>query len=415
MTRLLMASLFFLGASASAADWNMFRGPDRNGISTETKAPLEWGPGKNIKWQVALPTPGNSSPIVSGDRVFITCAEDARGTRRSLYCFNRADGKQLWVKTVVYEQAEPTHAQNHYEASSPAADGKHVIVWHGSAGIYCYDFDGKVVWQADLGTFRHIWGYAASPVFYENMALLNCGPGVRTFLIALDRQTGKTIWKTEEPGGADDKSPGTGTWLGSWSTPAIAKVNGQDQIIVEMPNAVKAYEPKTGKVIWSCGGTGPLSYTDPYITSTGTGVYMSGFGGPAIGFKLGGSGDVTGTNQLWRVATKNPQRIGTGVIVDGLIYTTSEPAIQCIDPMTGRDVWRKNPGGEEFWSSVVKIGDRLYVTSKKGVTYVFAPDPKGYRQLAANDMGEASNSTIAVSNGELFLRTFKSLYCVAEK
>src|SRR5205814_5497431 len=143
------------------------------------------------------------------------------------------------------------------------------------------------------------------PVFYENMVLLNCGPGDRSFVIAMDRETGKTIWQTEEPGGADDKSPDTKNWLGSWATAVVTKVQGMDQIIVPMPNAVKAYDPKTGKVIWWCTGTGPLSYTDPYITPAGTGVYMSGFGGPAIGFKLGGIGDVTKTNQLWRVAQKN--------------------------------------------------------------------------------------------------------------
>ena len=259
-------------------------------------APLHWDRKANIKWKVSLPAPGNSSPIVCGDRVFLTCSEDTGGSRRSLYCFGRSDGKRIWVRTVEYNRPDPTHQRNPYCASTPTADGERVFVWHGSAGVHCYDFEGKELWSRDLGVFRHIWGYASSPIIYGDSIILNCGPGARSFVIALDRKTGRTLWQTDEPGGAEDRGP-TGNWVGSWDTPVIAKVDGHDQILVSQSHHVKAYEPTTGKILWTCDGTGDLAYAD-IMLGQGIAVAASGYRGPAIGFKLGGSGDVTATNRL---------------------------------------------------------------------------------------------------------------------
>src|SRR5262249_32668857 len=153
-------------------------------------------------WKVALPGPGNSSPIVSNGRVFVTCAED-EGKKRNLYCLNRKDGETLWVRTVEVSASEPTHRTNPYCASTPVADGSRVIVWHGSAGVFCYDFDGTKLWERDLGTVRHEWGYASSPILHQDKVILNFGPGSRTFLCALDLKTGVIRWKHNEPGGLD--------------------------------------------------------------------------------------------------------------------------------------------------------------------------------------------------------------------
>jgi outer membrane protein assembly factor BamB len=398
-------------APLDAADWPAFRGPDHNGISTESSAPIHWGPQTNVKWKTALPAPGNSSPIVSGNRVFLTCAEDPSGNRRSLYCFDRADGKQLWVRTVDYNRPDPTHQRNPYCASTPTADGERVFVWHGSAGVHCYDFDGKELWSRDLGEFRHIWGYASSPIIYGDSIIINCGPGARSFVIALDRKTGRTLWQTEEPGGAEDRGP-TGNWVGSWDTPVIVKVDDRDQILVSQSHQVKAYDPTTGKILWTCDGTGDLAYAD-IMVGQGIAVAASGYRGPAIGFKPGGNGDVTATHRLWRLE-RPPQRIGTGVVMGEYLFMASEPNISCIKMATGREVWKHVESGQTFWSSIVSVAGRLYVTSQKGVTLVFAPDPKEFRVLAANDMKEGSNSIPAVSNGQIFLRTFKALYCISD-
>jgi outer membrane protein assembly factor BamB len=396
-------------ASARAADWPEFRGANRNGISKETDFPTTWGPDKNILWKVALPQPGNSSPIVSGGRVFLTCAEDEHGFGRSLYCFDAKDGKQLWVRTVKYDRADPTHARNRYCASTPAADGQCVIVWHGSAGVHCYDYDGNELWSCDLGTFRHIWGYASSPISYGDSIILNCGPGARSFVIALDRKTGRTLWQTDERGGAEDRTP-SGAWVGAWDTPVIASVGGKDQILVAQPHHVNAYDPTTGKILWTCGGTGDLAYCDVMV-GDGVGFAASGYGGPAIGFKLGGSGDVTDSNRLWRVE-RNPQRIGTGVVRGPNVFMVSEPALSCIEMATGRELWKHREAGQTFWGSIVCAGDRLYVTSQRGTTYVYAADPEAFRLIASNALEEDSNSTPALSDGRIYLRTFKHLYCV---
>jgi len=419
------AALLTSAGLLKAADWTHFRGPDRNGVAAEETAPLNWSREKNIRWKAALPQPGNSSPVVSGDRVFVTCAEDRRGTRRSLYCFSRADGKQLWVKTVTYDKPDPTHAQNPYCASSPAADGKVVVAWHGSAGLHCYDYDGKELWSRDLGRIRHVWGWAGSPVIHGDVIYLNCGPGVRTFVAAIDKKTGDVLWQTEEPGGAEDKSKETGSWIGSWSTPVVTTVDGREQVLVFMPRKVNAYDPKTGQVLWYCTGAGDLAYTDvmlaevPAGDGSGTGqrigVAMAGYTGAAIGFKLGGSGDVTAANRLWRETRNNPQRVGSGVIVGRHLFMPNEPYLACYDVTTGKELWRQSFPGERFWGSVVRAGDRLYVTSQKGVTYVFAPDPKQFKLLATNDLDEGSNSTPAIADGQIFLRTDRHVWCVEEK
>lgn len=420
----LIASVLVCSAFApvlSAADWTMFRGPDRNGVSSETTAPLTWAPDENVKWRAALPRPGNSSPVVAGDRVFVTCAENDKGTRRSLYCFARADGKQLWVQTVPYERQDPTHNTNPYCAASPAVDvaGKRVLAWHGSAGLHCYDFDGKPLWSRDLGVIRHIWGWAGSPVIHNDVVYLNAGPGVRQFVAAISLNTGDVLWQTDEPGGAEDKHPQTKNWLGSWGTPVVTKVDGEEQVLCFMSGKVNAYDPKTGKILWHCGGAGVLAYTDVIVSPEQDGggkigVAMAGYGGAAIGFKLGGSGDVTASNRLWQLKEKNPQRVGSGVIVGQHVYVPSEPEISCFELKTGKKVWNQRvPGG--CWGSIVKVGDRLYVTSKPGVTYVFAADPTEYKELARNDLGEPSNSTPAVSDGQIFLRTAKGVYCVEER
>ena len=369
-----------------------------------------------MKWKIALPSGGNSSPIVFGNRIFLSCAEDDRGTRRSLYCFNRQDGAKLWVKTVTFGRADPHHAANPYCASTPVCDGEHVIVWHGSAGLHCYDMDGNELWQCDLGTIRHIWGYASSPVIHDGKVIVNGGPGARSFVAAVDLRTGDKLWQTDEPGGAEDRSPETKSWLGSWSTPVIARIDEMPQILVTMPKHVNAYDPKSGKIIWTCAGTGDLAYADPMLnTQLNVVVAMGGYGGSAIGFKPGGSGDVTEKNRLWQNTDKPPQRIGTGVMVGKHLFLVQEPGFLCVDPMTGKTLWEHREPGQIFWASLVAAGERLYVTSQKGTTFVFTADPAGYKLLAKNEVGEKSNSTLAISERQIFLRTYDHLFCIEEK
>jgi outer membrane protein assembly factor BamB len=409
----LLVSAFCLLPSALAADWPFFRGPARDGKSTDANAPVSWSKTKNVKWKVALPQPGNSSPIVIKDRVFVTGRLDKDGHQRALYCFNRKDGAEMWKKVVQHDAFEKTHDTNPHAASTPASDGERVVVWHGSAGLYCYDMSGNEIWKKDLGKFTHIWGYASSPVIHNGIVYLNAGPGVRQFVIALDVKEGNKVWEVEVPGGADDKSAETKSWVGSWGTPVIAKIGGQEQLLVFQSRRVNAHDLKSGKILWSVEGAGDLAYTD-VVPTEGMAVALAGFTGAAIGFKTGGEGNMTESNRLWRVTQKIPQRIGSGVIVGNHIYIPNEPSIACIDITTGQQKWEQRIPGHTFWASIVQSGDRLYATSQKGTTFVFNPDPNGWKMLTSNDLGEKTNATPAISDGEIFIRTFNNLYCIKQ-
>ncbi len=414
----LIVSLIMLSVPTAtrAGDWPSFRGPHGNGISDETKAPLEWSSEKNIKWKVPLPKPSNGSPIVSNGCVFVVGCEDDDGLKRSLYCFDRRDGKQRWVRTVDFDRKEATHVTNPHGSSTPAADGKHVVVWHSSAGLFCYDFEGKEIWSRQLGEFKHMWGSGTSPVIYRDRVIMHCGPGAKVFVTALDLSTGKTIWTVPEPVEGDgshreDKSP-----MGSWSTPLIAKVGGQDQIICMLPTRVVGYSPADGKTLWTCDGIrgpkGDLAYSSPVIADDVC-VCIGGYNGPGMAFKLGGGGDIT-ASRLWRIEA-NPQSIGSGVVIEGYFYrpNAGPGTIECLEPATGKVLWTDRAGGEVTWGSIVFAAGRCYVTNQNGSTVVFKPNTDKFELLAKNDLGETSNSTPAVSDGEIFLRTHKHLYCIA--
>jgi outer membrane protein assembly factor BamB len=412
-----LAAILVLGGTAAADDWPSWRGPAGNGLSAEKSAPTTWGPDKNVKWKAPLPQWGNGSPIVSGGRVFVTSAEDAGGLKRSLLCFDRKDGKPLWKATVDFPKKETTHNTNGYCPTTPAADGEHVVVWHGSAGLHCYDLQGKKLWSREFGDFPHMWGDGTSPVIHEGRVILIAGPG-KNFVTSIDVKTGKTAWQVEEPskGGADKNEKGG--YLGTWSTPLIVKVAGKDQIVCALPTRIVAYDPKSGQPLWWClgvqhdNGAHDLAYSSPVVAGD-TLVYVGGFGGPGLGVRLGGRGDVTPSLRLWR-RPGCPQSIGSGVGMNGVVYMPFEKSLQCLDPKTGKDLWQDRGPAGGYWGSIVSAAGRLYVTGQNGTTVVFKPSPEKFDLIAANALNENSNSTPAISNGEIFIRTFKHLWCISE-
>lgn len=405
-----------LVGSALGGDWPAFRGPTGNGFSSETNVPLQWSNDKNVRWKVALPDEGNGSPIVVGDRVFVTCGQD-KGTKRGLYCYNRADGKLLWSKIVEFDEVMPTHETNPYCSPTPVSDGKRVVVWHGSAGLYCYDVDGEELWRrTDLGDFRHIWGYAVSPVIYDGMVIQNCAPGKHAFLAAFELATGKDKWRVDEPTDGDGEKRGDGAWMGTWSTPLVVKLDGREQLVVFQPTRVVSYRPADGSVEWFCtlkNPKGDLAYSSPMI-GDGLCVTIGGFSGAGMAFKLGGKGDIS-ANQLW-YKPRNPQSIGTGVLIDGYVYIpdAGPGTIRCLDAKTGEEKWTERGGGGNFWGSIVMAEGRAYVTGQNGTTMVFRPNPEKFEKLAENKLDEHCNATPAISNGQIFIRTFENLYCLGE-
>ena len=414
-------ALIHLAGASHAGNWPAWRGPEGMGVSSEKNIPLRWSTNENVRWRTGLPERGNSTPIIWGNRVFVTQAIE-KEKRRVLMCFDRATGSLLWQVGPAVAESEPTHDTNPQCSGSPVTDGDRVIVWFGSAGLYCFDLKGKELWRRELGPQRHIWGWGASPMLYRDLCILNFGPGEPSFLLAVNKKTGKDVWKLVEPNAdSGEKKPGQdkAVWTGSWNTPVVIRANRRDELAVAWPKRLLALEPTTGKELWSCAGLNPLVYTSPlYDVKTETVVAMGGFNGMALAAKAGGSGDVTGSRRLWH-HPRTKQRIGSGVIHDGHIYILNDPGVaECFELQTGKLVWEERLKGaapkSDSWSSMVLADGKFYVINQGGDAFVLKANPK-FEVLATNSLAETTMASIAPSDGELFIRTHKGLWCISEK
>lgn len=415
LRRLLLSTSFaFLAMLSLAGDWPQWRGPLGTGVSDETGVPVTWSKTENIRWKVPLDGPGNSTPIVLGKRVFLTHAPE-KSNLRGIMCFDRNSGEVLWKHQVEYPAHEPTHSTNPYCSSSAVTDGKCVVAWYGSAGVFCYDLDGNILWQKDLGKVEHVWGYGSSPIIVGNLVILNFGPGLNAFVIALDKENGEQVWRKDFPG---QTSQTIEEFRGSWSTPVLMKDGSRFVLLLSLPERLRALDPKNGGEIWHAGGNSKLLYTSPLIAGDAGDIVvaMSGYTGPAIAVRGGGSGDVTETHRLWLHDMKNPQRVGSGVAVGKHVYILNEPGMAwCLDAETGEKKWEKRLGSKNSWSSMCYVEGRLYVPNMEGLTYVLEANPEECKVLAENDLGEQTRGSLAFSNGQIFQRTYKHLYCIEAK
>ena len=405
MTRFLLTTLLvscFHGL-ASAGDWPTWRGPNANG-----RAPDETPPelGSPPTWRVPLAHPGNSSPIVLGDRVFLTSA-DPGGHRRSLLCFARTDGELLWRHDVAYEADEPTHKTNPHCAASPVTDGNAVYAWLGSAGFVACSLDGELLWRRDLGTYTHIWGFASSPVLVGDDVVQYAGPGLNCRLFWLDRKTGEPRIEKPLP---EAQSKGAKQFKGSWATPFL---HG-DTLVLPLPRRMVGFDAASGDERWRCAGLSDLHYTNPLV-GEGHVVGMCGYGGPAMALRLPADddhGDLTASHRLWVTDEKNPQRIGSGLLHDGHLYILNATGVaQCFELATGREVWKERFGGSS-WGSMSLVGDRIFVVDQSATVHVLAPSPSP-RVHGKHPLGrrERCNASPAFSDGRMFLRTHEALYC----
>lgn len=401
---------------ATAANWPMWRGSNGDGTCVESGLPEKWSRTENIAWSVPLPEAGNSTPVVWGNQVFVTQAMK-EGGKRMLICFDRASGKTLWNAGTTYTKPELTHSTNPYCSASPATDGERVIVSFASAGVFCYDMRGKELWKrTDLGGQHHIWGNGTSPVIAGDRVFLNFGPGENTTLHCFDKMTGKSLWKHEEPGGALGEGEGK-KWLGSWADPLPCHAGGRDELLMSYPGRACAFDPATGKELWTCDGLTALVYNSP-LYADGLMIAMSGYGGAAMAVKTGGNGDVTGTHRLWHLP-KVAQRIGSGVLHEGHHYILTDGGIaECRNLKTGDLIWKerlKGPGPTgQNWSSLVLSADgKLYAVNQGGDAFVFKASPD-FELIATNSLGEKVIGSIAVSDGQLFIRGHKNLWCIGK-
>jgi len=413
MCRITSATILLVAVNPLLADnWPAWRGPRGDGVCDERGLPLTWSPSQNIRWKVPMAEPCNSTPIIWGDHIFLTQGLD-KGKRRAVMALDKKDGKKLWQREFACATAETTHPQNPPCSGSPVTDGKAVYAWLGSAGVVAHDFAGKELWRRDLGPIISRWGHGSSPILYKEFVIVFHGPGEpSTFLTALDKKTGKTVWKT------DEKSINSPVF-GSWSTPIVVAVGKRDELIMPLPGdkvggegMIKAYDPDSGKELWVCKGLGTEIYAMPTVSeSRDLVVAICGHNGPFVAVEPGGKGNVTDTHRKWRIAGKNPQRVGSGVFHNGRFFMADATGVvECIDPKSGEAVWKERLEGT-LWGTILRAEDRLYVSNLEGTTYVLKAGPK-FELLAANKMGEPIYAAPAVSNGEIFLRTYQNLYCI---
>jgi len=398
--------------SAFADNWPMWRGVNGDGTCAESNLPEKWSQTENVVWKVALPERGNSTPVVWGDKVFVTQAIEKEG-KRLLLCFDKKTGKQLWDAGTIYKEPELTHATNPYCSASPATDGERVIVFFASAGVFCYDMNGQELWQrTDLGKQHHIWGNGTSPVLAGDRVFLNFGPGEKTVLYCFDKKTGKTLWEHKEPGGASGEGADK-KWLGSWSDPLFRATGGRDELLMSYPGRACAFDPATGKELWTSGGLTKLVYNSPLYVD-GMAIFMSGYGGSAMAVKTGGSGDVTEKNRVWHLP-KVSQRIGSGVVHGGYHYILSDGGIaECRDLKTGAMVYQERLKGNNWSSLMLSADGKCYAANQIGDCFVFKASRK-FELLATNSLGEKIIGSVAVSDGQLFIRGYSHLWCIGKK
>jgi outer membrane protein assembly factor BamB len=337
--------------------------------------------------------------------------------------FDRKTGAQVWQGGTRWEPKEETHEDNPYAAASPVTDGERVVAAFGSAGVFAFDFDGRPLWTRELGPQRHEWGYASSPVILGESVFVYHGPGPGSKLVALDLRTGATAWSvdlpepvpTERADGFRGRGPGV---IGSFSTPLLVKAAGRTELVMSLPESLRAYAPESGRELWRAGGLNPLIYTSP-VPSGDVVVAMGGFFGSAIGIKVGGNGDVTASHRAWREERSKKNRLGTGVVKDGHLYAANmEGFFECVELQTGRQLWEERlngPGAADgSWSSPVLVDDRIYSLNKSGDCFVIRAAPK-FEVLATNTVSEPLNSSPALSDGDIFIRTWKGLWCLGDK
>ena len=402
-------------------------------MAGEKALPIHWSTNENVAWRVSLPERGNSTPIVWGGQVYLTQAITAKRLL-TVWCFDRRTGKSLWQSGITWREKEPTSDENPPCSPSPVTDGQRVIAWFGSAGVYCYDLGGRELWRRDLGRQAQQWGYASSPVLYRDLCFLNFGPGDRSFVIALDKKTGRTVWQFDIPvidssvnrqelGGPDPSAGGAASVklseiAGSWATPLIVPAGGHNELVVALPLRLAAFAPRTGRQLWNCAGPNIGAYSSPFYGEGFVGYAGGGFRNNLMVVRPGGHGDVTKSNRLWVQSLANSQgHLGAGVIFHGHIYLVNTAGIaECFELKTGKTIWTERltatGGSGGSWSSPVRVGDLLYVSNRNADVFILKANPE-FKLVAVNSIGsEPMSASLAVAEGSIFLRTDKSLWCI---
>lgn len=391
-------------ASLHADHWAQFRGPTGLGYTDEAALPLKWDgkTGEGIAWKTPLPKSDNafSSPIVWGERVFVTCVVN-QPTEHRVLCFERADGKLLWNTTVPPGPWVLKDLRGGYGAPTPCADGERVFVVFGSAVVAALDFGGRIVWRRELEKYNFDVAMGSSPVPHGDTVILDCDQnGGTSSIIAFDKKTGGIKWETNRPQVAF-----------AHSTPVIVTVRGRKQMLVSASNALQGVDPSDGRLLWWCSAYGEASspaFARDRVFSD------SGRGGKAVCVDPTGAGDVSQTHVKWTFP-QIPEGLSSAVIVGDFVYRTHNPEVlKCLSLERGELIFSERLPGVSTWASPIATADARIYFASAGRSYVIQAGDK-LEILASNDLGEENRASAAVSGGRIFIRGQKNLYCLGKK
>ena len=406
--------IFLLSYVVFAADnWPSFRGPANDGISEARGLPVEWSESKNIQWKTAIHDVGWSTPVIWDNQIWMTTATED-GHRLYAVCVDFKSGQIIHDK-LVFRIKEPQrkHSQNSYATPSPVIEAGRVYVHYGAHGTACLDnMSGSILWKRDDLKCNHVQGPAGSPILYQHLLILHIEGNDVQYVIALDKNNGKTVWKTDRPKEMYEKA--IPLYRKAYSTPIIIRVDGKDQLISVGAQMCHAYDPLTGEEIWS------VYYgTDSTIScpvSDGELVFViTGYQQPSPemwAVTPTGRGDVTKSHVVWKIKERVPIE-SSPVIRNGLIYMVNDRGkLSCVDAKTGQFIWQERLKGQ-FGASPVYADGRIYFSDKKGKTTVIS-EGKEFRVLASNVLDEGFMASPAIKGNSLILRTKTHLYRVGE-
>jgi outer membrane protein assembly factor BamB len=391
--------------SQQAENWPGWRGLGTAGISLDPHLPVQWSADEHIAWRVGVPGVGKSSPVIWGENILLTSAiGQGAAPQLSVLCYHRADGKLKWQSSVGTAK-DSRYTINGLAAATVATDGTRIVASFGSNGLFCFDFEGRQLWHVDLGSRKHAWGLASSPVIWGDLVIQLSDSEDHSFLAAFHKADGRQMWRNSRDS------------YGSWCTPALVTTGPrQTELIVNGAGTadsgggyVISYDPASGKEIWRVQGT-TNSVWPSIIPGHGIVYSTSGRNGPTLAIELGGSGEVTADHVAWRLSHSAPY-VPTGVAYRNRLYLISDSGVlTCYNAGNGDEIWRQRLPGT-YSASLVAGDGKIYATSERGTVYVISASDK-YQLLSSNEMKQRSVSTPAISRSELFLRTETHLYCI---
>lgn len=430
-------------AAPAKGSWPSFRGPNASGVADGQNLPERWDgkTGENILWRTPIPGLAHSSPVVWGDRVFVTTAissrtgasfkpglygdgdasDDMSPHKWVLYAIDKKTGKIAWERTAFEgEPRNKRHIKSTYASASPATDGRIVVAWFGSQGVYAYDVNGAPLWNVDLGRVdmgaydipSYEWGPASSPIIWNGLVVLQVDTQADSFLLALDAATGRTVWKTER-----DELP-------SWGTPTVISTPKGEELVTNASNFIRGYDPKTGKERWRLGGSSKITAPTPF-GADGLIVVASGRGPerPIFVVRPGANGDITlpkdqtSTEAVAWSKTGRGSYMPTPLAYEGILYVLANNGVfDAYDLETGQEIYRQRlePVGSGFSASPVAADGRIYLSSEDGEIIVVAAG-REFKKLGVNSMGELLMATPALSDGAMYVRSAGSLFAIGRK